>query len=192
MARYAARGAAVLSSRRWIQTHGDARYRRVLARMPRAAADGLDGLWATSLYPLPHLHAFWRAFRQEWDGDEASFVAAMRQHGSFIANDNLNGVLQSVLTFVLNPEQLFRLIPRLFGMYFKGVEATVDTSQLARGAGTCTAVGFSGLDYISPVICGWAERAFEEVGGKSFVCTERHFGPDNLAPDPLVFDLHWQ
>lgn len=184
------KGLATGSIRKWLRRqYGEETYQTLVAAMTPEDRDVLESAWATSWVPVTALDSLWSGAVAELALEHGQLDADFRQQGIFVAGDNLSGVLRSVLTFFVNAQQLFGLVPRLWSMYFSGVEVVTRLHDDGLG-GEVVVSGLGDLRCVAPVVCGWMCGALESVDATAIV-TEQAFEKGELAADPLRFNVRW-
>ncbi len=187
------RGAGIMSTSKWLrEAYGDATYKEILRSLSPPAVEALRGALATEWYPAALVSEIYlTTLRIAHPGDPRGFARAMREHGRFLARDNLSTVFRVLIAFVPSPEEMFRGIDRFWAQYWQGTRVENDDSQLSEHRGTTRVYGLGEVQYVAPVACGWTEVGFQKVGAKYVRVREEAFEAGKTSADPLVFEVSW-
>lgn len=186
----AVKGTGLISSGEFIRnTYGDAVWRRLERQLSPPARQHFATPLASNWYPLDGLDELWRAFHRTCHDGDPNFPRIMAQMGEFIAHDNLSSIYELLLSFVRTPQQLMRIMPRLWKTYFRGVQ--VDMGPVGAGHGSFLTRHLGTLNHISPVACGWIHFAFKKIGVEGALVTEQSYDAGHTASDAMTFRVDW-
>ena len=123
-------------------------------------------------------------------GGRDEIAAAFRDAGRYIAEDNLSSKYRSVVANE-KPATIFSVLPQLWTLYFEGTEIYV-RQEANPGSVTVQVRGLGGITYLSPLVCGWIEFAYQHIGSSNCVVTEQSWEDGAIVSDELILHVAWE
>ena len=186
------KGTGLVSSGHWIeQTYGPEVWQEILRSLSPEARSVFENALITNWYPVELLDETWTAFHDRCHPSNGRFQEVMMKQGVFIAQENLSTIYDLLLMFVRTPQQLLKIMPRLWKTYFQGVAVEVEPLSSKQQQGRFRANGLKRLHHISPVACGWIEFAFMKIGVEEVQIAEETYLSGKTASDELAFQVSW-
>jgi len=114
---------------------------------------------------------------------------AFREAGRAIAVDNLSSMYRAVVAME-KPATIFSVLPQLWTSYFRGTEIYV-RQKSEPGTVVVQVRGIGGITYLSPLVCGWLEAAYQHIGSSSCRVTEDSWEAGAITSDELILRVEW-
>ncbi len=191
MSRAEIKGGALISLHAWLNARFDAG--RVAATKALLTPEQLDALETTlpsSYLPVAHLDAFFGAVQEVVCPEmPRAFGEVAADSGRHVADDHLNGMFRAFLRICVSPQTVLEYQPRIWALYFRGIEVTV--TERRRDGGSFTVRGLGSVRYMAPGAIGWLRHLFRSVATRDLVLVERSWEQGVLRADPLVFDVRF-
>jgi hypothetical protein len=183
------KGAGIRAALEWFRSrHGEAAYEQLLNGLSgdqrMLVRSMLPSLW----YPSSLLVQLYQVLASQVTSGRDSAGKFFWELNRNVAEQNLSTVYRAML-FVMSPDRLFDMLPRMWSMYFRGIKVENARDPKAR-RGTCRVSGIGHIPYMAPGACGWLELAFSKVGSK-LTSHEENWMRGQDRGEPLVYRLEW-
>ncbi len=122
-------------------------------------------------------------------GGRENLEAAFRDAGRHIARHDLGSMFQAVVAME-RPATIFSVLPQLWMLYFDGTEIYVRRKP-SPNAVVVQVRGISGITYLSPLVCGWLEYAYQHIGSASCHVSEDSWEAGAITSDELILHVEW-
>jgi hypothetical protein len=184
------KGAGIRSGLEWLEkTYGRPALDKMIASLPGELRDAARAPLASSWYPIGLLAGIYTALPTFTPArDRVALERVAKDLNRYVAEANLSTLYRALLV-LMTPERLFSTLPRMWSLYFKGIEAQI-VRDPDGSRGTCRVHGLGQVPYLAPGAIGWLELAFKKVGG-NLQAHEEGWAKGRDRGDPLVFHLDW-
>jgi hypothetical protein len=183
------KGSGLRTAMHWFaKRFGKEAFDEFVGALPVEHRTMVTALLPSSWYPIALMENTNRLFPKiAGCTDRSSHERFYREMTGHVAEENLTSFYKALL-YLMNPDRMFDLVPRIFLTYFKGIEVGVE--RVAANQGTCTVHGLGRVPYLALNSLGWLEFAYRKVGGNLKI-TERNWDRGSEFGNPLVLQLDW-
>jgi hypothetical protein len=173
------------------QVYGEEVWTAIFERLPPEHRREINFLQTTNHYPVELPGSVLSAFVDvHCQGNRVLAEALLRDVGRHTADHMLDGIY-SVFLRHRTLDKAFMSVGHAVETMYKGTSADIEHTP-GDNHGVVHVHGLLHFTYVSPRLCGWAERSLERAGAKSARVSERSWRAGKNSSNQLTFEAAWE